>query len=48
MFETGISACDQLKEVHFSGNIIPQIWYEKIVKKDLKHPKPHLELTPKS
>lgn len=42
MFYTGVTACDLLKEVCFSGNIIPQIWYKVFVKKDLKYPKPHL------
>ena len=42
MYTTGVSACDQLRKVAFSGNVIPQIWYRVFVKSDLKHPKPHL------
>ena len=42
MFTTGIPTCDQLREVAFTGNVIPQIWYRVFVKSDLKHPKPHL------
>ena len=42
MFTTGIPACDLLKEVAFTGNVIPQNWYRVFVKSDLKHPKPHL------
>ncbi len=42
MFNTGVSTCDQLREVAFTGNVIPQIWYRVFVKSDLKHPKPHL------
>ena len=42
MMDTGIDACEQLKEVSFSGNIIPQIWYKVFVKKELKYTKPHL------
>jgi len=42
MFSTGVAACDQLKELSFQGNIIPQIWYKTFVKRDLKKPKPHL------
>lgn len=39
---TGIPTCDQLREIAFSGNVIPQNWYRVFVKSDLKHPKPHL------
>ncbi|MCQ2434985.1 MAG: DNA replication protein DnaD, partial [Oscillospiraceae bacterium] len=42
MYTTGIPTCDQLREVAFTGNVIPQIWYRVFVKSDLKHPKPHL------
>ena len=42
MFRTGIPTCDQLREVNFTGNVIPRIWYRVFVKSDLKHPKPHL------
>lgn len=42
MMDTGIDACEQLKKVSFSGNVIPQIWYKVFVKKELKYPKPHL------
>lgn len=42
MFQTGIPTCDALREIAFTGNIIPQIWYRVFVKRDLKHPKPHL------
>ena len=42
VFRTGIPTCDQLREITFSGNVIPQIWYRVFVKSDLKHPKPHL------
>ena len=42
MYNTGISTCDQLREIAFTGNVIPQIWYRVFVKSDLKHPKPHL------
>ena len=42
MFITGIATCDQLREIAFTGNVIPQIWYRVFVKSDLKHPKPHL------
>ena len=42
MFTTGIPTCDALREIAFTGNIIPQIWYKVFVKRDLKSPKPHL------
>ena len=42
MYTTGIPTCDQLREVAFTGNVIPQNWYRIFVKSDLKHPKPHL------
>jgi len=42
MFSTGVAACDQIKELNFQGNSIPQIWYKTLVKKELKNPKPHL------
>ena len=42
MYTTGVQACDQLREVAFTGNVIPQNWYRVFVKSDLKHPKPHL------
>ena len=41
-YPTGISTCDQLRELAFTGNVIPQIWYRVFVKSDLKHPKPHM------
>ena len=42
MMNTGIKSCDELKELNFTGNVIPQVWYKVFVKKDLKFPKPHL------
>ena len=42
MFTTGIPACDALREIAITGNIIPHIWYKVFVKRDLKTPKPHL------
>ena len=42
MMQTGIPACDAVKEMTLTGNVIPQIWYKTIVKRDLKNPKPHL------
>ena len=42
MYTTGIPACDALREIAFTGNIIPQSWYKIFVKRDLKNPKPHL------
>ncbi len=42
MYTTGIPTCDQLREVAFTGNVIPQNWYRIFIKSDLKHPKPHL------
>ena len=42
MYTTGIPACDTLREIAFTGNIIPQNWYKIFVKRDLKNPKPHL------
>ncbi len=42
MYTTGIPTCDQLREIAFTGNVIPQNWYRVFVKSDLKHPKPHL------
>ncbi|MBR2088087.1 MAG: DNA replication protein DnaD, partial [Oscillospiraceae bacterium] len=42
MYTTGIPACDALREIAFTGNIIPQNWYKIFVKRDLKNPKPHL------
>ena len=42
MFQTGIPACDVLREMAITGNIIPQVWYKVFVKTELKNPKPHL------
>ena len=42
LYTTGNQACDTLREIAFTGNIIPQIWYKVFVKRDLKNPKPHL------
>ncbi len=42
MMQTGITACDAVKEMALTGNVIPQIWYKTLVKRDLKNPKPHL------
>ena len=42
MYTTGVPTCDLLREVAFTGNVIPQNWYRVFVKSDIKHPKPHL------
>ena len=42
MFQTGIPACDVLREMAITGNFIPQVWYKVFVKTELKNPKPHL------
>ena len=42
MLQTGVPACDAIREMALTGNVIPQIWYRIFVKRDLKKPKPHL------
>ena len=42
MLQTGVPACDAIREMALTGNVIPQIWYRVFVKRDLKKPKPHL------
>ena len=39
---TGIKACDELRDFHLQGNVVPQIWYRTIVKNSGKSKKPNM------
>ena len=42
MYTTGNPICDDMRNIHIQGNIVPRAWFKTIIKTDLKSPKPHL------